>query len=434
MKFLLTITLAAMLLAGCSRNDTDATTQPAESKDDAHSKASKKGDYAEESKPAKPVDIDLTRIKPANEAISPASAEQAAELINGGIEYLLGQVNDQGGWSIQGKFEPAVTALVLKALIQHPSLTVETPVIARGYDRLLTFQQSDGAIYDPAQGRSNYCTAIAVDALAAAKSPKFKPALDKALAYLRSLQIVPGSESRDTEVAGQKITAGHPYIGGVSYGHHGRPDMNNLGWWMEAMHSAGVPADDPAMQRALAFVLRSQNRSESNDMGWVAAGPDDGGFIYAPAKRDIAVGESKAGPGPGGQGLASYGSITYVGLKSMLYAGLSKDDPRVKAAFAWIRQHWTLDQNPNMPAERSQQGMYFYFLVFAKALRAYGADVIPDPSKPEIEHNWRDELVAALAKRVQPDGSWFNPAHRWEEGSPVLVTAYEVQALEEVLK
>jgi squalene-hopene/tetraprenyl-beta-curcumene cyclase len=431
MKTLLTITLAAMLLSGCNQNNTDATTQPAGAKNDAHSKVSSKGDYAEKSKPA---NANLSLMGSANTAISPASAKQAAELINGGIAYLLAQVNDQGGWSIQGKFEPAVTALVLKALIQHPDLTVETPVIARGYDRLLTFQQADGAIYDPKQGRSNYCTAIAIDALAAAKSPKFKPALDKAVAYLRSLQIVPGSESLDTEVAGQKITAGHPYIGGVSYGHHGRPDMNNLGWWMEAMHNASVPADDPAMQRALAFVLRSQNRSESNDMAWVAAGPDDGGFIYAPAKRDIAVGESKAGPGPDGQGLASYGSITYIGLKSMLYAGLTKDDPRVKAAFAWIRQHWTLDQNPNMPAERSQQGMYFYFLVFAKALRAYGADVIPDPTQPTIEHNWRDELVDALARRVQPDGSWFNPAHRWEEGSPILVTAYEVQALEEVLK
>jgi len=374
-------------------------------------------------------------IQPAETgALDAATVAEAQKLINGGIEYLLKNQDPDGGWSIHGAFKPAITALVLKALVRHPSFPADSPVVKKGFDVLLSYQQPDGAIYDPKQGRSNYCTAIAVCALAAAKNPKFKPQLDKAVAYLRSLQIVPGSESRDPKKPGEKIAPGHPYTGGVSYGaEHGRPDLNNLGWWMEAMHEAGIPADDPAMQRALAFVTRCQNRSESNPRAWAQQGAGDGGMIYAPAKRDASVGESKAGPGPGGKGLASYGSISYVGLKSMLYAGLTKDDPRVKSLFAWVRRNWTLDRNPGMPKVRSQQGVYYYYHVFSRGLRAWGQDEIRDISNPKVKHNWRKQLIEALAKRVRADGSWVNPTSRWEEGSPILVTAYEVLALQESL-
>jgi squalene-hopene/tetraprenyl-beta-curcumene cyclase len=365
-----------------------------------------------------------------NDAMDAVHVQKAGALINRGLAYLATQQQPDGGWSIDGAYTPAVTALVLKAFVQHPEITSQTPMIKKGYECLLRYQQPDGAIYDPKQGRSNYCTAIAVTALVAAKDPAFTPAINKAVAYLRTLQIQPGGKSPD----GKKIGENHPYLGGVSYGKHGRPDLNNVGWWMQAMHDAGVPADDPAMQHALKFVERCQNRSESNKLTWAAEGPNDGGFIYAPAKRDVKVGESKAGPGPAGKGLASYGSISYVGWKSMLYAGLKHDDPRVKGVYSWIRRHWTLKQNPNMPKNRSQEGVYYYYLALARALKAWGRKDIPVGTK-KIPTNWREELVNEFARRVHPDGSFYNTkASRWSEGNPVLVTAYEVQALEEVLK
>ncbi len=392
--------------------------------------------------PASPVavasELELAATPAETKAMSAEAAVKASELINGGVEYLASKVNANGGWDIQGRFEPAITGLVLKCLIQHPSITMETPLVKRGYARLLSFQQEDGAIYDPKQGRDNYCTAIAVCALAAANDPALKTSMDKAVLYLRTLQILPGTVSRDKEVAGQKITKGHPYVGGVSYGKHGRPDLNNLGWWMQAMKDSGVPADDPAMQNALSFVLRCQDRKESNSMAWAQKGDNSGGIIYAPAARDITTAESKANPQAktytAAAGLAPYGSMTYVGLKSMLYAGLSKDDPRVKAAYLWLRKHYTLEKNPNMAANRPEQGRYFYYNVFAKGLRAFGKDEVIDPADPTIKHNWRNDLVAQLAKLVRKDGSWMNPADRWEEGSPILVTAYEVLGLQEALK
>ena len=44
--------------------------------------------------------------------------------------------------------------------------------------------------------------------------------------------------------------------------------------------------------------------------------------------------------------------MTYAGLKSMIYAGVKHDDPRVKAAYEWIQKHYTLDENPGMGAQR----------------------------------------------------------------------------------
>ena len=268
-------------------------------------------------------------------------------------------------------------------------------------------------------------------ALAATGRDDLTPAMRDAVDYLRGIQIIPGQESPHD---GRTIIEGDPMEGGVSYGQHGRPDLSNVGMWMEALHVAGVPGDDPQMQRALAFVARCQNRSESNPMPWAAEGDQRGGYVYAPALADdLTMGESKAGPGPGGAGLRSYGSMTYAGFKSMLYADVDHDDPRIAAAFQWIRHYWRLDANPNMPTLRSQQGLYYYYHAFAKALRAWDADVIT--SAPDgVEHNWRHELIDALAERVRDDGSWINEADRWMEGDPTLVTCYALIALQEAIR
>ena len=71
-------------------------------------------------------------------------------------------------------------------------------------------------------------------------------------------------------------------------------------------------------------------------------------------------------------GLRSYASMTYAGLKSMIYAGLSRDDPRVKAALAYITRHYTLDENPGL----GQQGLYYYYHTFAKTMARAGTPTI----------------------------------------------------------
>jgi squalene-hopene/tetraprenyl-beta-curcumene cyclase len=193
-----------------------------------------------------------------------------------------------------------------------------------------------------------------------------------------------------------------------------------------------VKPEDPAYQRALKFVSRLQNNSETNEQSWAG---NDGGFVYGPG--DKRSGESMAGEytaPDGSRRLRSYGSMTYAGLKSFIYAGLTKDDPRVRAAWDWISKNWTLDENPGMSAagaDKAQQGLYYYYHTLARALNEYDQPVITDAQgKP---HDWRLELIEQLASLQNPDGSWTGDK-RWMEDNPVLTTSYVVLALQEAQK
>jgi squalene-hopene/tetraprenyl-beta-curcumene cyclase len=124
--------------------------------------------------------------------------------------------------------------------------------------------------------------------------------------------------------------------------------------------------------------------------------------------------------------------MTYAGFKSMLYADLRHDDPRVKAAFDWVRRHYTLDENPNMPGAQSKQGLYYYYNVFGKALQAWGQDTIVGADGKK--HNWREDLIAKLAALQRQDGTWLNEADRWYEGNPHYVTGLAVLSMQSALQ
>ena len=51
--------------------------------------------------------------------------------------------------------------------------------------------------------------------------------------------------------------------------------------------------------------------------------------------------------------------MTYNGLKSLLLAGVARDDARVEAAVAWIRNHYNMTSNPGM----GEAGLYHYYHV-----------------------------------------------------------------------
>ena len=102
------------------------------------------------------------------------------------------------------------------------------------------------------------------------------------------------------------------------------------------------------MQKALVFVSRCQNLESEHNTTPFAAKVNDGGFYYTIA----AGGQSQAGNTPDG-GLRSYGSMTYAGLKSMIYAGVSQDDPRVKAAYEWIQRTLHARRKPRHGRQRA---------------------------------------------------------------------------------
>ena len=116
--------------------------------------------------------------------------------------------------------------------------------------------------------------------------------------------------------------------------------------------------------------------------------------------------------------------MTYSGLKSFLYAGVKKDDPRVVAAVDWCRRHYTLEENPGM----GKSGLFYYYHTFAKAMEAYGEDPFVDAKG--VKHAWRVELFQALQKQQLANGSWRNMGERtFGEDNADLSTAFALLSL-----
>ena len=353
-------------------------------------------------------------------ATQPTSPVDSA--IDRGLNYLKTTQKPDGSWENAGD-PPAITALALKAFMGEKKYDADQPFLEKGYDKLLSYQKEDGGIYRDLL--ANYNTAIAVSSLAASQEAEYKPQIAKAVSFLHHLQWTDQDNGAPER---QKVSANDPRYGGFGYGKKQRPDGSNVQIALDALHDAGIPKDDPAYAAAIQFISRTQNRSESNDQPWAG---NDGGFIYSTADNGSSFAGEYTSP-DGKRLLRSYGSMTYAGLKSMIYAGVAKDDPRVTAAFDWISKNWTLDINPGMqlanPAQ-AQHGLYYYYNVFAQALNVMDQPIVTDVKG--MKHDWRTELVAKLASLQKPDGSWIGDK-RWMEDDPILVTAYAVLALEQV--
>ena len=322
------------------------------------------------------------------------------------INYLRNSQADDGGWT--SPQATGITALVVTAVLRS-GVSADDPMAAKGLKNLESFIQKDGGIYFSKSNHRNYETSVALLAFHAAnKNGRYNKTIARAETFLRKLQW-------DEDEGLNRSDTGY---GGAGYGSHQRPDLSNTQFLIEALKTAGVKADDPAMKKALYFVSRAQNLETEHNTTKFAAKINDGGFYYTPA----AGGRSQAGLTPNG-GLRSYGSMTYAGLKSMIYAGLTEKDPRVKAAFTWIRRFYTVSENPGL----GQQGLYYYYHTFAKALTALKVDKLVDAQgKP---HDWRKELAEKLAALQTASGAWVNKAPRWYEGDPNLATAYALMAL-----
>jgi squalene-hopene/tetraprenyl-beta-curcumene cyclase len=215
-----------------------------------------------------------------------------------------------------------------------------------------------------------------------------------------------------------------------------RADLSNTQFALEAIRALEAVAEEDAAaagtgegtqtrvelayDRAIRYLSRCQNLQATNDQPWAS---NDGGFVYRP-------GESKAGEvesqdeGEETNGLRSYAGMTYAGLKSMIYARLQPDDPRVVAAWGWVSRNWSVTENPGL----GQQGLYYYYLTMARALHTLGTDEVAEPDGKA--HDWRVELTQQLLRVQRADGSWFNENGRWMEQIPDLVTAYAVLAIE----
>jgi hypothetical protein len=478
-------------------------------------------------------------------AVPITARDKAPNMIARAITYLRSQQDQKsGGWCIQegAPVFPAITGLVLQGMLAQPGITQDDPSVQEGVKFILDHQQQDGGFYVGLL--PSYNTAICLTALKDVTSPvQAADAKARALDFLRTLQFGEGAVVHEgMGDSARPVDKDHAYYGGFGYGRSGRPDMSNTSFAVEAMHAMNLPDNDPAFQRAVAFLQRCQmlekgaDGSPVNDMAY-AQGSTQGGFIYAtsPNKDSIGAGISYAGEiaesldgrggasarvtlqqvdgkfkamtkgevaakikvvwdrepdtsrgiipqeflvllGAGDGGTSSrfevratvsparlteilsealrddiagpasiaaqreehwhgqvrhraYGTMTYAGLKSYLYAGLSKDDPRVLAAREWISRNYSLSVNPGVD---DTDGLYYSYLMFARTYDALGEQVVPVQRADGTteQRDWAKDLVDQLATLQNEDGSFRSVDDRWMEDNPVLITAYSLIALQ----
>nr|WP_315860684.1 prenyltransferase/squalene oxidase repeat-containing protein [Rhodopirellula sp. SM50] len=334
---------------------------------------------------------------------------QRRQIVDKGLAFLAKEGQSSAG-TFSDRVGPGVTALAITSALRNGK-TVDDPMVANGLKALEGYIKPDGGIYG--NGRlKNYETCVAMVCFAEANaSGKYNETLKRARDFVTGIQY--GEGQRDPS---------DPWYGGVGYGGAGRPDLSNTAYMIEALRAAEAAPNDPAIQRALAFVSRCQNLdSKYNDTAF-AAKVDDGGFYYEIPTTKIDPSTSEERYTPNG-GLRSYGSMGYAGLKSMIFAGLTPTDPRVKAALQWIRDHYDVESNPGM----GSAGLYYYYHTFAAALNAAGLKTIDDVDG--TEHDWKADLVAELAQRQNDDGSWSNRNQRWFENDKNLATSFALMAL-----
>ncbi len=337
-----------------------------------------------------------------------------------GSNWLVNQQNKKGWWSNQEY--PAITALALTALHGVPSGKYRqspTDGMERAYRFLLTNQKPDGGIY--AEGYANYNTAVSMMGLLTAGNSRFDESLRKARAYLV------GSQND----FGEKGKLDTPVDGGVGYGRrYPHSDLNNTLIALEALHysrhlvkdSGDAHGKDLDWKAAIRFLENTQNSPAKGKSDPVSEFPEDqGGFYYYP-------GFSQAGARTNSQtgriSLRSYGSASYAGMLSYVYADLKKDDPRVQSVLTWLNANFTLAENPGM----GPQGLYYYFQLMTKALSTAGVNELKTRDGQSID--WRRQLALRLLNLQKRDGSWVNDNGRWMETDPVLVTSYSLIALE----
>ncbi|MBI4563548.1 MAG: terpene cyclase/mutase family protein [Planctomycetes bacterium] len=361
-------------------------------------------------------------------------------------DWLVEQQDKDGAWMSGPKDQRApslaYTALIVTALGEAPGgvdKKYKSPV-EKAVAFLVSKQNTDGSFGEGPSGSflKVYTTSLGLMAISIA-APDQKDAIGNARGYLKNNQLKEGLAK-----------------GGLGYGDQepgrdekGRPvarptipNLSTTGFAAEGMKRSGLPKDDPFWKLVVEYVERCQNNSETNDDPEFVAKlkeqglsvGDDGGLFYA-ADPDRSVHKAGFVKVVDKEVIKSYGSMTYDGIKTYIYAGLSKDDPRVKAAVDWVRKNYSVEGHPGFPFDDKRthlQGLFYYYLMMARAFDALGEKTFK--TFDGKEHEWAAELGEQLLKVQKEQKMWVNENPRWWESDPLLVTSYVLNVLNAVMK
>jgi squalene-hopene/tetraprenyl-beta-curcumene cyclase len=226
--------------------------------------------------------------------MDPALEKQATQAVESGVKFLRGTQAEDGSWS----HSVGITALAAR-LSRGPGKhdAADAAFLDHGIKFILSKVQPDGAITESDENR-NYNTVVSITMLQATGDKQYAKVIADAQKFLAKAQIDEGEGYKPDQ----------DWYGGIGYSDDNRPDLSNQYMALEALRKTSFDPNDPVWKKALVFVNRSQNRSESNDQKWAG---NDGGFTYVP------------GMNPYG-GTGSYGGMTHAGLLCLLFAGVDK--------------------------------------------------------------------------------------------------------------
>ena len=377
-------------------------------------------------------------------AISPQEGDLAKRLREtyvAAADALVAQQDAEGAWRVvmPERSVPSVayTSLLVTALSgAPPDLRAKYKASAeKALAFLLSKANRDGSFGEGEYGSylKTYATALALSALSTAdRTDKILDSIRGAQAYLKRNQLQEGPHKGGLGYGEEELKR-NPETGAFELKRSPFADLSATAMVAQAMKDSGLSFSDEFWPLAAEFVRRCHNSTEVNtdpvflkalkDKGMSL--DDNGSLIYTP----VADGQvQKAGTRKiaDRETIVGYGSMTYAGIKTYLYAGLRKDSPEVKAALDWIRRNYSIDSHPGFPQDRTgrqdKRGIYYYYLMMARALDAVGDRPLITPDGKE--HDWPVDLAEQLLKTVRDSKAWQNDNPAWYEGDSTLVTGY----------
>jgi len=341
---------------------------------------------------------------------APAAGDAGSESMARGARALWALQGADGGWHSETygllRSGQSLTPFVLGPLLEVPEeIEPARPEAAR---RAICFVlggiDAEGALgrLDPMiADYPNYASALGAVVLARAGEAD---AAARIRAWLLGQQLADALGWKPEDAAYGAWGMGGPPCRAPQTG---RVDLSFTRHVLEALRACGVGAEDPALAKAARFVARCGN--------------PDGGFFLSPVHEEI----NKAGLEQGKP--RSYGTATADGALALLALGVAPEDPRLRAATRWLVEHHRADRVPGIPSDDDAgwaEAMHFYYLAAsARALRALAVDQAP------AGRDWRVDLVAELARRQRPDGTWCSANFLMKEDDPLVATALALRAL-----
>jgi len=345
-----------------------------------------------------------------------------ADPIQRGVDYLLSQQGDDGGWRSktygQLRGGAANTALVLYALSHLPD--EHRAAVAGQFDQGVEFlligakQKDYVCCPDATPDFPTYGTAML---LSAARRMEVRLPAETHRRLLNFLVISQlgerqGFTPKDIHYGGWDMIRGDHVQQRFTSG----TNVSVTSITLEAIAGSNHPEKATVLERSAAWVTRLQNSPKSSDGGF---------FFTADTKGHMNKAEWLDKPRSRPR---SYGTATCDGLHCLVSAGVSVQDARFQAGLRWLNERKELARVPGFikgsGVNRWDRGLRFYYYARLASLLRY----LP----PEAIGPRRDALRAMLVEQQRADGRWENSTARMREDDPLIATAFALIALSEV--